>query len=247
MKKTIYTVLMFLLFLAGIQTVIAQMNINVESGMVTTGYNDIRIPGDEGTLFSLNDDFNSESSVYFRLRGIYTFNPRHTISLLYAPLVVHSAGTTAKQINFSGTTFPSNTFVKASYKFNSYRATYRYDFIKNAKTEFGFGFTAKIRDAKIELQSPGLIGEKKNVGFVPILNFRWLWNCNDKLGLLLEGDALAAPQGRAEDVRIAAMYTISDNIGISAGYRILEGGADNDKVYSFALFHYLSVAFSYTF
>jgi hypothetical protein len=247
MNKSGSYIVTVLFFFFVISKIGAQININVEAGMVTTGYNDIRIPGDSGTLFSLNHDLNAESSVYFRLRGSYTFSSRHTISLLYAPLVVNSDGTTAKQISFSGTTFPLNTFVNASYKFNSYRLTYRYDFIKNSNTELGLGFTAKIRDAKIELKSQRLIGGKKNVGFVPIINFRLLWNFNDNLGLILEGDALAAPQGRAEDVRIAALYNISEHIGISAGYRILEGGADNDEVYSFALFHYASVGFSYTF
>jgi len=72
------------------------------------------------------------------------------------------------------------------------------------KFEFGLGFTAKIRDAKIALASAGLESEKTNVGFVPIINFRMLWKPDEKFGILLEGDALAAPQGRAEDVLIAA-------------------------------------------
>jgi len=54
-------------------------------------------------------------------------------------------------------------------------------------------------------------------------------------------------QGRAEDVLIAATYKLSDNLGVRAGYRILEGGADNDEVYNFALFHFASVGISYTF
>jgi hypothetical protein len=113
--------------------------------------------------------------------------------------------------------------------------------------EFGLGLTAKIRDAKIALSSPELQSEKTNVGFVPIINFRLLWKMDEKFGLLLDGDALAAPQGRAEDVLIAATYKLSDNFGIRAGYRILEGGSDNDEVYGFALFHYASVGVSYTF
>ena len=63
----------------------------------------------------------------------------------------------------------------------------------------------------------------------------------------MDGDALAAPQGRAEDVLIAATYEVSDNLAIRAGYRILEGGADNDEVYNFALFNYASVGVTYTF
>ncbi|MBK7711757.1 MAG: hypothetical protein IPJ37_13005 [Bacteroidales bacterium] len=40
---------------------------------------------------------------------------------------------------------------------------------------------------------------------------------------------------------IAATYRVTDWFGLRAGYRILEGGADNDEVYNFALFHYASV------
>lgn len=68
-----------------------------------------------------------------------------------------------------------------------------------------------------------------------------LWKLDEKFGILLEGDALAAPQGRAEDVLLAATYRLSDRFGLKAGYRILEGGADNDEVYNFALFNYASV------
>ena len=49
------------------------------------------------------------------------------------------------------------------------------------------------------------------------------------------GDALAAPQGRAEDVLAALTYGKSDKFRIKIGYRILEGGADNDEVYTFSL------------
>jgi hypothetical protein len=74
-----------------------------------------------------------------------------------------------------------------------------------------------------------------------------LWNIDDTFGLLLYGDALAAPQGRAEDVLIAATYKLSERLGIRAGYRILEGGADNAEVYNFSWFNYASVGITYTF
>ncbi len=219
----------------------------MESGLVFTGYNDVRIPGDEGTFFSLKDDLIPKTEFFYRIRLNYTIKSRHTLSLLYAPLETKSEGSVPNDIFFEGVVFPANTELVGTYKFNSYRLTYRYDIVQKPRFEFGLGFTAKIRDAKIALSSPGLISEKTNVGFVPIINFRILWKVDDKFGLLLDGDALAAPQGRAEDVLIAATYKLSDNFGIRAGYRILEGGADNDEVYNFALFHYASVGISYTF
>jgi hypothetical protein len=218
-----------------------QASFDVETGAVATGYNNIRIPGDQGTLFSLKDDLISKTEIFFRLRANYTIKSRHTLSLLYAPLETVSKGNVENEIVFEGVTFPANTDIEGTYKFNSYRLTYRYEIAIKPKFELGLGFTAKIRDARIALSSSTLKSEKTNVGFVPIINFRMQWKPDEKFGILLEGDALAAPQGRAEDVLIAATYRVSERLGLKAGYRILEGGADNDEVYSFALFNYASV------
>ena len=215
-----------------------QASFDLETGAVATGYNNVRIPGDEGTLFSLKDDLISKTEFFFRLRANYTIKSRHTLSLLYAPLETVSKGNVTYDILFEGVTFPANTDLTGTYKFNSYRFTYRYEIVLKPEFEFGLGFTAKIRDAKIAMASARQESEKTNVGFVPIINFRILWKPYEKFGVLLEGDALAAPQGRAEDVLIAATYRISDRLGLKAGYRILEGGADNDEVYNFALFNY---------
>jgi hypothetical protein len=220
-----------------------QASIDLETGAVATGYNNVRIPGDQGTLFSMKDDLIPKTKIFYRIRVSYTIKTRHTLSLLYAPLEIKSDGNVSNDILFEGVTFPANTDLAGTYKFNSYRLTYRYDIVLKPKFEFGLGFTAKIRDASIALASATMESEKTNVGFVPIINFRMLWKPYEKFGLLLEGDALAAPQGRAEDVMIAATYRVSDWLALKAGYRILEGGAENDEVYNFALFNYASVGF----
>lgn len=218
-----------------------QASIDLETGIVATGYNNVRIPGDQGTLFSLKDDLVPNTNFFYRIRINYTINKRHTLSALYAPLEIKSQGIAARDIYFEGVTFPANTNLTGTYKFNSYRLTYRYEIVLIPKFELGLGLTAKIRDAKISLASAGVDIEKTNVGFVPLINFRILWKPVEKFGVLLEGDALAAPQGRAEDVLLAATYRLSDVFSLKAGYRILEGGADNDEVYNFALFNYASV------
>jgi hypothetical protein len=244
MKKIFFSTIIAFMLLCWASSIRAQALIDLESGLVFTGYNDVRIPGDQGTLFSLKDDLNPKTGFFYRIRLNYTIKSRHTLSLLYAPLQTKSKGSLSNDILFEGVIFPANTELNGTYKFNSYRLTYRYDIVNRPKILFGLGFTAKIRDAKIALSSSGLSSEKTNVGFVPIINFRLFWKIDDKFGILLDGDALAATQGRAEDVLIAATYKLSENIGIRAGYRILEGGADNDEVYNFALFHYASVGFT---
>ncbi len=249
MKTTIFTAITLLVFLSSskLNNLSAQANIDLETGVVTTGYNDVRIPGDSGTPFSLKDDLSAKSKIFYRLRVSYTIKSRHTLSILYAPLEVKSEGKVSTDISFAGELFPANSDIKATYKFNSYRLTYRYDFVQKSKFDLGLGFTAKIRDARIALKSNGLSAEKSNVGFVPIINFRLMWKLNDNLGLLIDGDALVAKQGRAEDVLVAATYRVNEHLGLRAGYRILEGGADNDEVYGFALFHYASLGFTYSF
>lgn len=247
MKASIYSIpILFLTFFLS-ESVKAQTLIDLESGLALTGYNNVRIPGDQGTTFSLKDDLESKAAFFYRLRLSYTIKSRHTLSVLYAPLETKSEGSMPQDIFFEGVEFPANTELEGTYKFNSYRLTYRYDIVKNPRFEFGLGLTAKIRDAKIALSSPGLESEKTNVGFVPIINFRLLWDIDDKLGLLLYGDALAAPQGRAEDILIAATFKLSDSFRARLGYRILEGGADNDEVYNFSLFNYISAGITYTF
>ena len=246
-KTVFFAAIVVLVFHMGVSNAKAQALIDIETGLFSNGYNDVRIPGDQGTFFSLKDDLNSKTEFFYRIRANYTIKSRHTLSLLYAPLETESKGKVPYDIIFEGFMFPANYELIGTYKFNSYRLTYRYEIVQKNRIEFGLGLTAKIRDAKIALSSAGFKSEKTNVGFVPILNFRLLWNMNDALGLLLDGDALSAPQGRAEDILIAATFKLSEQLRIRAGYRILEGGADNDEVYNFALFHYASVGISYSF
>ncbi|MBK7711756.1 MAG: hypothetical protein IPJ37_13000 [Bacteroidales bacterium] len=158
-----------------------QASFDFETGAVQTGYNNVRIPGNQGTLFSMKDDLVPNTDIFYRLRINYTIKKRHTLSVLYAPLEIKSNGKAVNDIVFEGVTFPANTGINGTYKFNSYRLTYRYEIVLKPKFEFGLGFTAKIRDARIALASSGLESEKINVGFVPIINFRLLWKPYENL------------------------------------------------------------------
>ncbi len=248
MQKTKILLLIFLFFIfLNTSSLHAQFQFDLETGGVFSGYNDVRIPGDGGTLFSLSEELEIDPSIFFRARVFYDFNPRHHLGVLIAPLSLKSAGQLDRELIFEGKTFPANTPLDATYRFNSYRLTYRYDFYRKPNLEIGFGLTGKIRDAEISIKGNEIEAKKTNVGFVPLINFRLLWNFQEKFGFLLNGDALAAPQGRAEDILAALKYQISDRIGIKLGYRILEGGADNDEVYTFALLHYAVIGILWNF
>ncbi|MBN1223066.1 MAG: hypothetical protein JXB23_07435 [Candidatus Aminicenantes bacterium] len=215
--------------------------LDVEGGWVWCGYNDVRIPAGSGTDFSLCDDLSLDSKAAFRMRLGYRFHPKHSVSVLYAPLSLNADGSVDKDIFFNGETFRAGTQLDALYRFNSYRLTYRFDFVNSRKWRVGLGITAKIRDAEIKVEDGEKSSSKKDVGLVPLLNFRVEWLFSRKLSLLLEGDALASPggQGRAEDVLFAFRFHPTEAISLRFGYRILEGGANVESVYNFALLHYL--------
>jgi len=234
-------------FFAMPPSVDAQFSVDVESGAVFSGYNDVRIPGDVGTDISFTDDLESGSTGFFRIRLAYSLNEKSSFTVLIAPLRVDADGEVDKPVAFNGVTFPAYTPLQAKYRFDSYRLSYRYDFHRTNTLQAGIGLTAKIRDAAISLTGNRQTSEKKNTGFVPLINFRLHWRFADHMGFVVDGDALAAPQGRAEDVLLAVHYEASKRVALKAGYRLLEGGADNDEVYTFTLFHYIVLGAHVTF
>ena len=222
-------------------TVNADWKLNIESGLAFSGYNDVRIPGNSGTKLSLSEDLQTKETEYLRVRYTVKLGERHYLSALYAPLQFTSSGVVNKDVLFNGVQFDSGSNLNSLYRFDSYRISYQYSLFQNNKTSGKIGFTGKIRDAAIRIENGTNISEKANTGFVPLIYFAFAWQWSEKAGLLIEGDALAAPQGRAEDVLLATYRNISDNFQLRLGYRILEGGADNDEVYTFALVNYLSM------
>lgn len=225
----------------------AQIEADIEGGVVWASLNDAQIPGDSGTRISLVDDLSTEVAPAFRLRISYRLADRHYISALYAPLQVNARGKLDRDVVFMGSLYPAQSPLLAVYRFNSYRLTYRYSFVYSDNLDLAVGFTGKIRDAETSLYGPSA-KRKTNIGFVPLLNLHAAYRFHGTpLGLVFDADALAAPQGRAEDVLLAATYVAGDGLELRLGYRMVEGGADNDEVYSFAWFHYAVVGLRVSF
>ncbi len=212
--------------------------VDVEIGAAWAGYNDVRIPGDGGTRFSLTDDLEASAAPYFRVRLGATFARRHTLFAFFTPIRLESRGTLPFEVSFAGQTFAAGDEVLARYRFDSPRLTYRYGLLRRDRLDLDVGVTAKIREAAISLQGD-TYAERTDTGLVPLLSFRVAWRLTPALALVLDGDALAAPQGRAEDVVAALEVTLREGVRVRVGYRVLEGGADNDEVYTFALVNHV--------
>ncbi|MCM2323495.1 MAG: hypothetical protein NDJ90_09560 [Oligoflexia bacterium] len=224
--------------------------LEAEAQLLWQGRNDAAVPGDTGTRFSLKDALSSPA-FGIRLEPTYSLSDRHQLRGVFAPLTLEDAGRLSQDVAFQGAAFSPSSPVTAVFKFNSYRLTYRYALVAAPESPdwlVQVGLTAKIRDARIALRQGGLSAEKTNVGFVPLLHFAAAYRLGAGWQAEAELDALAAPQGRAEDVRLGLRKRFDDSgLSATAGYRILEGGADNDTVFTFALFHYAVLGLAYEF
>ncbi|TVR75180.1 MAG: hypothetical protein EA408_00880 [Marinilabiliales bacterium] len=215
-----------------------QWSIDLETGLPFEGYNDVRIPNETGTKFSFTDDFELQGPVIpIRLMLRYSFDEKNHLFALFAPLGVTYEGPAPFDISFQRSLFTQGQLIEGFYKFNSYRLGYRRDVLTSDGWTIGVGFTAKIRDARVQLSSGGLSDRKDDLGFVPLLHLfasrefdRWM--------LYLEGDGLAGGPGRAFDFFLGGSFNITDNLSGKAGYRILEGGADVTSVYNFTLINF---------
>jgi hypothetical protein len=223
----------------------AEWSLDIEAGAAINGYNDVRIPGDLGTDLSLSQELEAASQGFARLRIARELGDRHRIWLLVAPLVLKASGSVGRPVDFNGTRFDAGEHLSSRFRFDSYRLSYQYTVYRSERLRAGLGLTAKIRDAAIRVAGVRTSSEKTNTGFVPLINFALDWQFAPKAGVLFEGDALAAPQGRAEDVLLAIYKDASESLRVRLGYRVLEGGADNDEVYTFTLVHYLGLGLTF--
>ena len=229
----------------------AQLKIDIESGLIFSQKNDVRVPnGDQnvGTLFSLDDDFTPDQPAGFlRVEVSYLINERHTIELVAAPLKLEFEDSKLDVIDFGGKTF-TGSGTNGLYEFNTYRAGYRYRFVQKPKLIFDVGLSLLVRDARIAISQNDLTADDTDLGFVPLISFNLNYSATEKLSLLLKGDALVGPQGRAEDIFGGILYDIiPDDLELKLGYRFIEGGADVDQVYNFAYIHFADIGLVYTF
>ena len=209
----------------------------IETGAVWQTRNDTQIPPDSGTRFKINE-FNDGPFTHSRIEAYYRLEDQHALRFVYAPFDIEVTGRADKTVVFNGQSFSSAEDLTVNYKFNSYRVSYLYGFNGFADNQINIGFTGKIRDAKTTFTQGEVSSSYSNVGFVPLLYFEYQTSLDPNWHVNLTLDAAAAPQGRAIDAALKFRRKLGENVSAGLGFRTLEGGADNDKVYTFSWFNY---------
>lgn len=216
--------------------------VELETGATATRYNYAQVPRATGTRIDLAGLVGRDARLYARASLLYRDGLGGTWKLLYAPLSQSGTGVLASASSFDGTAFAAGA-VDATYRFNSYRLTYR----KLWKGAWSIGGTLKVRDAEIRLVQGGLRASESNVGLVPLLNVHGTGDLGRGLSWEIEMDGLAGGPGRAFDISLRLVRSLDAQARAFVGYRLLEGGADVPRVKNFAWVDYFSAGVAYRF
>jgi hypothetical protein len=227
--------------LAASQAAADGWRVEAEGGAIWFGRNDVRIPGDGGTRFDMGDLTGDGPEPYIRLTGEYSFG-RHSFRGVAAPLRVSGGGELSETVQFAGETFAPGLPTRGVYQFNNYRLTYRYTMRDTGTWGWGLGAVAFVRDAKVELSQGDTTARDTDLGLVPLAHISAWTHVGERAALRFELEGLAASQGRAFDGSVMLDYRPTDDWSIGVGYRVLDGGVDNDDVYNFALVHHALVS-----
>ncbi len=194
---------------------VPRLRISLEGANVWQHRNDVRIPPDTGTEFSIVDLIGSAPTPSVRAEVTVGLTSRQELRFVYAPLRVTGRGTPGAPIAFAGGSFATIP-TEAEYQFTSYRATWRYRVYQGRTWTWSLGATAFIRDARIALAQAGEEAEDSDVGFVPLahltgearLSERWRASLEvdgfrraARPGFRRRGDAGLSPHAALDAVR----------------------------------------------
>ncbi len=218
--------------------------VELEAGPAWQVRNDLAVPGDGGTYLRLPD---APRVTAMRAALRWDFGERWSLRLLAAPLSTETSFVEDRPVDFAGVEFPAGEPLRLDYRFDSYRATLLRRFDPEGPWSWRVGGTLKIRDASLVLRSPTTSARKSDLGAVPLLHLGVRREAGARLAFDVELDALGAPQGRAIDAALRAEWRAGGRVTPYLGVRVLDGGADNDEVVTFATVRYLFAGVRFAF
>lgn len=220
--------------------------VELEGAALWQSRNDVAVPGDTGTRLSLDGPIGAGPFAAGRVQLGWRPAERHELRALVAPLSLTGTGRLDGPVSFAGESFAPGA-ARASYRFDSYRLTYRYLVHDGERWDWRVGLTGKVRDAEIGLRQGERQARKTDTGLVPLLHVAGDLVLTPDWRLALDLDGAWASQGRALDAALKAYWDLGGGLELGFGYRTLEGGADNDEVYTFAWIHQALVSLRWTF
>ena len=247
MRRTLLFFLALAPALVRAQETAPRLVLDLETGAVWSSRNAAQVPGSSGTRFTMGGggDFALGTAPFVRARLGATMG-RHALSFTFAPIRLQGDGRSSGTVFFRNLSFAASNDATATYRFDTYRLTYRYTVVSWPSLDLAVGLSALLRDTQLRLSQPGQAATERDTGFLPLASLRAAWRLGGPFALSVDGDAVALGQGRVEDVALALEFASGD-LTFRAGYRVVEGGVDTSKVYSIAWLNHALAGVSYAF
>lgn len=206
--------------------------------------NEVGIPGNTGTRFDFGQLTGSGRFTTGRFTLVAAPPRGGEWRLMVQPLTIRGTGELDGPVDFVNETFAPGVPTKGTYRFNSYRLTWRNTWVRNDRRHWRFGGTLKIRDAEISMRQGSLNQHKRDFGVVPLLHLYGEERLGGPWVATLDLDGAWSPMGRAIDAGLNVGYDLDRRSRITVGFRVLEGGADNNTVYTFSQFNSWTVGYT---
>ena len=189
--------------------------------------------GDQGSIVDWGNEFGNKDVTRFRLDGLWRFNPRHHVRVMYTDYSRNKSNTIDQDIEWQGDTIPANATVKSHLGFSIIEAAYEYGFINNDKYELAASaglhwttLTASLK-ATVDLGGGGGTAEVGGPASadlpLPVLGVRGMWRMGDS-DFYLDGQVqyfsmnIDNIDGSILNYRGALTWQPSKWVGIGIGY-----------------------------
>ncbi len=205
---------------------------------------DVQVDGDtsNGTPVDWDRTFGDKDVTRLRLDGIWRFNERHHLRMMYTDYSREVNETIEEEIVWDDDVIPVNATVRAEQKFSIIEASYEYAFMSSDKFELAGSIGLHYTDFEVSLRAdvPASGGGTVSIGGpasvdapLPVLGARTMWRMGGNFYLDAQAQFFAISfdefDGTITNFRAAVIWQPKKYLGIGAGFDNFKIDVDVEK------------------
>ena len=229
-----------------------ELNLIQERGQVSLGTffngNDIKISvdgaaGEQGTTVNWGNSFGRGEETRFRLDGLWRFNDRHHLRMMYTDFSTGNERTSTRDIEWQGDLIPVSSTIKSEITFQIIEAAYEYAFMHSDKFELTgsaglhyatFGASLKADVAAGSGGGTVALGGKASTDLpLPVFGAHGMWRMGQNFYLDAQGQffflTVDEYGGDIINYRAAVIWQPKRAFGVGVGYDSFQIKVDVNK------------------
>jgi hypothetical protein len=181
-----------------------------------------------GSQVDLTSDLALERSRFDDFRFVVRPHRKHRIKFQYTPVKFAGSGTLARDITFAGQVYQLSLPVESTLNWHVLRVGYEWDFFYHPRGFIGVLVTGGV--TKLEASIDSIIGSAQAVGQSPLIEIGAAGRFYPirHLAINVEGSGLKLTNLEPDSILrtmswdLSATYNITNNFGVSGGWRRLD-------------------------